>query len=126
MSLSFYVAAKFEDTERVTKVIDTLVAMGHKISYRWADQKPTTDPDILKNQAALDRNGVFDCDVFVALFLDPLRYLNAYVELGMALAKNKVTCVIGDSHEHECIFTLLDPVHKFETEEEFYTFIKGL
>lgn len=123
MGLSFYVAGKFEDRERVAKVMDTLVTMGHTISCRWVEQVFTTDPAILKEQAIVEVQGIFDCDVFVVLFLDPFPYLNAYVELGMALASNKIVCVVGTSHEHDCIFTLLDKVHKFWSIDTFYDFI---
>lgn len=126
MELSFYVAGKFEDKRHIAVIMRALVAMGHTISYWWVNQEPTTDPATEKAQAALDMQGVFECDVFAALFVDPLPYLNVYVELGMALAKNKIVCVIGASHEHNCIFTQLGKVHRFETVEEFYKFIATL
>lgn len=87
--MKIYVAAKFNDKERVKSVYALLQEAGHTITADWTDHKPT-DPfsankELSEFYAEKDIAGVLVADVFILLSNDSPS-MGASAELGAAIA----------------------------------------
>jgi len=120
---TFYVASAFGNKEKVAAIVQTLRAMGHKVSHDWTQQEHAYTQHAAIH-AQEDREGVEGCTHFVALFDEPLRSLNTYVELGIALGLHKQVYVIGDC-DSDCIFSRLPGIKRIATLAEFMALAKG-
>lgn len=104
--MKFYVAGKFEDHEKVSRVINALVERGHTVSYDWtvhaqASPERIAEPDYRVECARLDMQGVRDCE---ALFLlgDNPKLAGTWVEMGAAIALGKKVFVAAPVSN--CVF----------------------
>lgn len=124
MERHIYVAAKFEERERVKKIYSLLTEAGHKITHDWTNEKESDDPRLLAEQ---DVTGVVTCDTFV--FLPPPKDLHGrgcWVELGIAIALDKTIYVLGEQLDDRsrCIFLRLETVRFVHDEERLITALK--
>lgn len=103
--MRIYVATKFEERERAREVMFALVAAGHSITYDW-----TTNEEFSVAQAARDRQGVMDADALVFIAEKDLAYRGAWVEFGIAVARNIPIYILGAFYL-QCIFWRLANVH---------------
>lgn len=123
---SFYIASKWENRFRVAELAKQLEALGHTISHKWFDIEAAYMQDAPVH-ARLDFRGVKECTIFVALFDLAWPYLNAYVELGIALGSDKPIYIIGE-HDRSCLFTQLEPpdadIERFVSPESFVAYMR--
>lgn len=87
--MKVYVAAKFNDKERVKAVYDQLKQAGHIITHEWVHNKQSYpfshDPLFTAHCAAQDIEGVRSADVFI-LLSNAEPSMGASAELGAAIA----------------------------------------
>jgi hypothetical protein len=104
-----------------------LEAMGHVISHKWFAVEAAYMQDAPLH-ARLDLNGVRNCTAFVALFDADFPFLNAYVELGMALALDKAVFIVGMADKN-CLFTRLEEpdasIERFDGVDSFLAFMRS-
>jgi len=92
-------------------IIPQLEALGHKVIARWATE-PDHDKEGLNNECVKDIQDLSQCDA-ILLFTDnfgdrPGR--GKYVELGYALAQNKLIFLFGEADD--CVFYHLPGVKR--------------
>ena len=111
--LRVYVAAKWEDRERAREVMNAFREAGDTITYDWT----VDESSFSAKQAAADRQGVLDADIFVGVFEKELAYMGALVEMGMAAAHGIPIFIMGHGID-KCIFTLLPEVERISGYEQ--------
>ncbi len=99
--MRIYVATKWEEKDRAREVMADLRHKGHTITYDW-----TRCEQFSAEQARNDVMGVMTADALVLIAEKPLAYKGAYVEFGIAVARNIPIYLIGTGMD-ECIFTQL-------------------
>lgn len=120
--MRIYVAAKFEEKERVKALYDALEKAGHQITHKWIGEDASglvgeALKSYLRTQADRDVEGVVSCDVLVLLPHEKGRGL--YVELGVALAFVKPVVAVGSLESApNCIFLTTDEVVWVEEDED--------
>lgn len=87
--MKVYVAAKFNDKEKVKQVYESLKKEGHIITHEWIHNKPaspfTENPEFTAKCVTEDINGVLSSDIFILLSnVEPS--LGSATELGVAIA----------------------------------------
>lgn len=98
--MKIYVAGKFEEKRAVRQLQDALIAEGHSITYDWTKHEDATADKA--SCAVNDLVGVVDADAIILLWHPGLK--GGLVELGAALALEKVTIVVGCPKDQPCIF----------------------
>lgn len=87
--MKIYVAAKFNDKNRVKETYDLLKKAGHTITHEWIHNKESypfdVDPIFTAQCATQDFNGVLSADIFI-LLSNAEPSLGASGELGAAIA----------------------------------------
>lgn len=87
--MKIYVAAKFDDKERVKRVYELLKQAGHTITHEWVHNKASypfsADPVFTAQCAAQDIEGVQRAEVFI-LLSNAEPSMGASAELGAAIA----------------------------------------
>ncbi|MBU2249737.1 MAG: hypothetical protein KKD77_23525 [Gammaproteobacteria bacterium] len=123
----FYIASKWENKRKVAELASVLERMGHVISHKWFAVEAAYMEDA-PIHARLDMYGVRDCTTFLALFDIDFPFLNAYVELGMAVALRKEILIIGQA-DTNCLFTRLEPpdadIDRFDSVEQFLAYLSN-
>lgn len=120
-----YVAAKFEDKERVRALYAKLRAAGHEITHDWTFE---TEEGMsgerlehyLRDCAEDDLEGVSTADIF--LMYPHEQGKGEYVELGAALVFGKPIVTIGP--QTSCIFFKIGDVYGVDTDEQAIVFMK--
>lgn len=119
--ISVYVAAKYEEKDRVREAYVELRRSGFMISHDWTSEDDTAyravNDDARTDHLAFyhmdcavrDERGVEECDALI-LFAHP-KIKGAAVEFGMARALKKHIIVIG-ADQAECVFWHLPGVYK--------------
>lgn len=102
-----YVAGRFTEKDAVKAVMRLLEEAGHEITHDWTYETVegltgNAVLDVFQGAADDDMKGVIDCDAFVLLHNDTCK--GALVELGAALAWDKVVIIIGGRVENAPIF----------------------
>jgi len=124
---AFYIASKWENKDNVARLAAELEKMGHSISHKWFAVEAAYMQDAPMH-ARLDLHGVRDCTTFVALFDADFSFLNAYVELGMALALSKKVFIVGQADKN-CLFTRLEEpdafIERFDGVDSFLAFMRS-
>ncbi len=110
--MKIYVASKFENKYEVKELIKELEALGHTITKDW-----TLSTESSPQEAVEDYNGVINCDIYIGLFEDNLRYQGALVEFGIALANNKPIFILGDQLDG-MIFMKMPGITKFRNRDQ--------
>jgi nucleoside 2-deoxyribosyltransferase len=105
--MKFYVASKFERSEKVKEVQQRLKEEGHEIIVDWTQHKNITNYSREKYRAAEyadeDLKGAMECDVFVLISNKDSR--GSHLELGAALASGKPDIyVIGELREDSLFY----------------------
>lgn len=95
--MKFYVATRLERAAEHNLVRDTLMKLGHEITYDWTVHGPVwrDGPERIREVAQRELQGVLDADVVVVLLPGGR---GTHAELGMALAANKPVLLHGDVH----------------------------
>jgi hypothetical protein len=87
--MKIYVAAKFEEKERVKHVYSLLKNVGYTITHEWIHNKSSRpyalDPSFTAQCASRDIDGVRQADVFI-LLSHQMPSIGASAELGAAIA----------------------------------------
>ncbi len=128
--MRIYVAGRFEEKASVKVIQNMLREAGHTITFDWTNEDSSGKSgkariDYLKLQALSDELGVQACDVFVLLHDDNCR--GGFIELGMALAYEKIVIVIcGRNRPHPVIFYHDPSIHHFDTIESAVCWIHDL
>lgn len=121
-----YVAAKFEEKDRVRQMIGVLRNMGHQITHDWTLEETQFDSSkhenlpYYKKCAEGDAQGVMTADVFIILTSTSGKGL--YVEMGMAAAKGLPIIAVGP--HFNSIFYELPNVTKVQTIEAAYVMLE--
>jgi len=113
--MKIYVAAKWEDRPRVQQIYQVLRELGHTITYDW-----TACDQFSIDQAIHDRQGVMDAEGFVFIAEKDYPFKGAYVEFGMACARNIPCYILGTPDGttiDKCIFVQLPNVQVFTSIE---------
>lgn len=105
-----YVAGKWEEKERVREIMAQLMAAGHTITHDWTTEVPGDEAHMRAN-ALRDCNGVGLADVFVGIFEKDLAYKGAYVEMGIAIARDIPIYILGHAQDSN-IFMYLPQVKR--------------
>lgn len=88
--MKFYIASRFGLREKVRVIYQRIQQKGYQISSDWTTHKPvkpySQNPEISKEYAVDDIQGVRDCDVFV--LLSDQAGTGMYAELGAAILSN--------------------------------------
>ena len=113
-----YVAAKFEDQERVLDIMAILRHAGHTITYDW-----TRKEQISKEQATLDAQGVLTAEALILVAEQPYAYCGALVELGLALGRGIPIYVLGTVLDAKCIFMLLPEIYHVSSVQQMLTLL---
>lgn len=96
--MKLFVTGKAGEEQKAREVMQLLRKAGHEITFDWTTiphLKPYDQNIHESRQAALlEARGVLEADAIVLLAHE--RGVGMYVELGMAIAKNKPVYVIGD------------------------------
>ena len=113
--MEIYVAAKYQDRDRVRELYYELSYLGHEITVDWTNQDkyPNDAPaEKLKGFAEDDVRGVKEAKLLIALMTIKYEYKGLWVELGIALGKGIPVWVIGDAGD-SCLFMNHPLVRKF-------------
>lgn len=133
MPLNIYVAAKFEEKEKVRKAYDLLRHHGHRITHDWTNEDATRFPDgseeqlqYLEDMAHADIEGVANADAVVLFPHEKGKGL--FVELGVALAKDIPVLVVSerDLHRGDCIFFFADACVVVRSVEDAITVLRDV
>lgn len=125
----FYVATRFGEYREARRVIDKLRDLGHRVDVDWTRNHQFDEWGDLKLESAgkhlplqeQQRFAYEECagpmaaDVILLWNKD---MAGAYIEVGLALAKDRTVYVIGC--RRFTIFWSLPNVIMFDTEEEFF------
>lgn len=110
--MKIYVAAKFEEAQRVQRVYETLRARGFTITHDWT----TEDASLYEGEAKLaykrqcainDYHGVKNADAM--LVLNHALLYGGAAEMGMAIALEKPVYVVGSDIRENIFFHLGPP-----------------
>lgn len=113
--MKVYVAGKWKEVNSVREVMVMLKGMGHEVTCDWTGH---VSPLKSKQYALEDMEGVRNCDVLLALMPDPTTfYKGAWIEVGMALAFNKLVMIVGK--EVNSVFLGHPMVGVYKNEELF-------
>lgn len=104
--MRFYLASKFAFVEDLKKIVEILELRGHTITCKWwtfpdiksmsVSDKEWWDLSITYSYMSRDLAGIDNCDIFVLVSKDtPQSFNGASLELGYALAKDKLCFIIG-------------------------------
>jgi len=103
--MKIYVAARFQDKEKVKEIYKKLKDRGHTISGDWTNHTHTKpykeNQELSKEYSIEDMNNILNCDVFI-LLTNQEPGIGSTTELGGALAlyiKNKSpkVYIVGDN-----------------------------
>jgi nucleoside 2-deoxyribosyltransferase len=108
--MKIYVAGKFQEKERVNKIQDYLVNIGHLITHDWTKDDSSLQPQFMVFSAMRDLEGVREADVLIALVDKDLPYKGLYGEIGIAIALNKPVYLLGGDLR-EFVFSYHPLVH---------------
>lgn len=117
--MKIYVAGKWQDKEYIKQLMAQLRRMGHGITVDWTSHKYAT-PEVHASYAVDDIRGVKEADACIFIFERDYHYRGALVELGAALALDKVIYVVGH-YEDDCIFILHPIVKRFDCADDIIT-----
>lgn len=95
-SLNVYVAAKFIDREQVREIHSLLRKMGHTVALDWTNHEKDSLMDKV-HWATEDINGVRNCDVLIAVFIQERHQRGAMIEIGAALGLGKPVIIAGNA-----------------------------
>lgn len=91
--MKFYIAAKFEEKEKVKKINKILRNLGHTVTCDWTLHKPikpyAENPELSKAYADEEIEGIKNCDVFIQLSRKE-GGTGMFVELGAAIILNSL------------------------------------
>ncbi len=109
--MKFYVAAGFEEKERVREIYEMLKNRGHSITCNWTFHKsiqPYTDNlDLARDYTTEDIAGVCHADIFILLTKGAGK--GAHVELGAAIAMHATSgkpkiYVVGEEKDKQMFY----------------------
>ncbi len=109
--MEIYVAAKYQDRDRVRELYYELSYLGHEITVDWTNHNDVS-PEKLTEYAVEDVGGVKRAKLFIALMTIKYEYKGLWVELGIALGRGIPVWVIGDDGD-SCLFMNHPLVRKF-------------
>lgn len=108
--MDIYVAGKTDDWERVRRVQNVLVGLGHMITYDWTvnveddvDMGLEADDRTRREWADDDQLGVKQADL-VIFMVESEGLSGTLIELGMALAYEKDIIVVGVPERNSVFF----------------------
>lgn len=110
--MKIYIAAKFQEKERVRKLFKLVKDKGHKITADWTLHKSISpyieNQELSKDYAIEDINGVKDCDIFIQLS-HPEGGIGVFIELGAAILSNIIygkpkIFIIGDHNSRSMFY----------------------
>jgi len=107
--MRFYVAGKFEDKERIERLMEKLRNQGHEITHDWTRYDHSEDVYEMRCRAKDNIQGVKQADVLIMVLIDDLQYTGTFVEMGIAIAEKKPIIIIGNQR-NDNIFTKLPNV----------------
>lgn len=109
--MDIYVAGKTDDWERVQRVQASLVDLGHMITYDWTvnvqddpDTGLESDDRTRREWADDDQIGIKQADLVIFL-VESEGLSGTLIELGMALAYEKNTMVVGIPERNSVFFS---------------------
>jgi nucleoside 2-deoxyribosyltransferase len=109
--MDIYVAGKTDDWERVRRVQESLVEVGHMITYDWTvnveddvDMGLEADERTRREWADDDQLGVKRADT-VIFMVESEGLSGTLIELGMALAYEKNVIVVGIPERNSVFFS---------------------
>lgn len=115
--MDIYVAGKTDDWERVRRVQESLIELGHMITYDWTvnvedDEDTGLEADDLtrKEWADDDEVGVKQADL-VIFMIESEGLSGTLIELGMALAFQKDIIVVGEPERNSVFFASNRIIH---------------
>ena len=103
--MKIYVATGWDNRGRAQEIMNTLALHGHEITFNW-----TCSAEADANQAIQDYMGVLSADAFV-LIAEHEGMMGAWVEMGIACARNIPVYILGDKGDR-CIFLQLPNIHR--------------
>lgn len=97
--MKFYTASRLKHKNKVKEVIETLEDKGHNCTHKWINGQSLKpyEKNLKQSQLVATKQveAIKDSDVFILLYPDK-GGAGMYVELGVALAKNKKIFVVGE------------------------------
>jgi hypothetical protein len=104
--MKFYVAGKFEEAERVRRVVDALTDMGHEVTHDWTrvDQSRQT-PEAFAEYALDDFTGALLAEVLIILADHPDIY-GALIEAGITLGAGGEVWAVNPLRSQHIFWTL--------------------
>lgn len=105
--MRIYIAAKFEDQERVRHIMEWLRLAGHVITHDW-----TANAQVNREQAQADLDGVMTADALLLVVEKHFNYCGALVEFGVALGRGIPIYVLGSALDERCIFMRLPELRR--------------
>ncbi|MBI4162506.1 MAG: hypothetical protein HY513_02390 [Candidatus Aenigmarchaeota archaeon] len=134
--MKFYIAARFDNKEKVWEIYEKLKEKGHEIHSDWTVHQPfypyISDPELCAKYSEEDVNGAMNCDVFVLLADEhhngqheqkaKSHGRGMFIELGTAMSSfllrgSPRIFVIGPDND-KAIFHFHNSVTRFDTIEE--------
>jgi len=110
-----YVAAKFEEAVRASRLMALLRIDGHRISYDWTVHTASASDAEIAAIAHLDIEGVRTADAIVVLYHPRLK--GGLVEMGGALALGIRVVVVDADPADPCIFFRHPSIEHVESDE---------
>ena len=120
--MKFYCSGKWSERKEVRELQDKLIELGHTITVDWTPHKEE-DEGYPSDYAEEDIIGVRECNIYVGLFVNRHNYKGALVEMGAALALNKIVVIIGHAID-SCLFKDYPYNIQVETVEGFINYIR--
>jgi len=126
--MKIYIAARFSRRDYVRILHAQLTKLNYICTSNWCFNSPKdqSTSSLKRNEALRDISDIRNSHLIVLLTdTSDVGYITGgkHVELGLALALNKLTCVVG---ERENVFHYLDAVNHFDTWDGFLDFIQNL
>ena len=107
--MKFYVAGKFEDKERIIRIMNSIRNQGHEITHDWTKYKHPEYVFEMRYRAEENVQGVKRADILIMVLVDDLPYTGTFVEMGVAIADNKPIIIIGNQR-NDSVFSKLSNV----------------
>lgn len=123
--MKYYIAGSFKDRHRIQEYMTYLELEGHEITVDWTKY----DDSNLAQSAFDDIEGIYFCDIFLAIVDGTHSYGGTRTELGAALLGCHIGCcdevhIIGHALDDD-IFIHHTAITRFDTWADYERYLKN-
>lgn len=125
MSKKVFIASKYMLGKSIRQYMFDLEKKGYEITYDWTAYYMSGIPLLTTNVqdnreiAQKMKQAIINCDIFIGVFEVRSWYMDAFVELGMAIMLGKEIFLIGPKIPKKSLFSYLPGIHFYKSWDLF-------